>query len=462
MPPEQFFVGSVNKSADVYAFGIVLFEMLTGRHPFAGWLSLSDDPWKKWAQVQQTVAPDLAHVGLPVRLQTLLERCLATDIADRYSSFEPIRTILAEEYSVLEGIAIQLAPVKPLDSTELGLKAAGLLELGLPSEGAECLVRILDLDESQDELLMCYERVASLLELFRFNNPGWSSGVGAVLLGGLAPGRSFIRLPVPAFPEAIRALESISHVTAIQSSALEMKARLFLIAGQYEDALTAFRQAIASRPRDEKWKSKLVALPLYQAQLWMREFKNEADADSQMTQCIRLAAQLGAPHAQYDLGLMYMLGNHVELSMFQAFVWLVLAARQGESRALGPLEEVYNSLQKNENFQLDARRPSALAQAKHNLGAAYYFGNGTEQDYREAANWFREAAEMGSADSRYSLGLMYKNGQGVERDLVMAYFWLHLGALQGDKDALAMRDSLAATMDPAQIAEACALIQKAN
>ncbi len=35
MPPEQFLVGSVDKSADVYALGIVLFEILTGRHPFA-------------------------------------------------------------------------------------------------------------------------------------------------------------------------------------------------------------------------------------------------------------------------------------------------------------------------------------------------------------------------------------------------------------------------------------------
>ena len=123
------------------------------------------------------------------------------------------------------------------------------------------------------------------------------------------------------------------------------------------------------------------------------------------------------------------------------------------------MEEVYNFLQKDEYFQLDSRRPSALAQAKHNLGSAYYFGSGTEQNYSEAANWFREAADMGSADSRYNLGLMYKNGQGVVKDLVMAYYWLHLAALQGDKDAGTIRDSLAAVMSPAQMAAVSTLLQ---
>jgi TPR repeat protein len=69
---------------------------------------------------------------------------------------------------------------------------------------------------------------------------------------------------------------------------------------------------------------------------------------------------------------------------------------------------------------------------------------------------------MGSADSRYNLGVMYRNGQGVGRDLVKAYFWLHLAAVQGDEDASAVRDSVAADMSPAQIAAASALIKQRN
>jgi hypothetical protein len=53
--------------------------------------------------------------------------------------------------------------VRPLDATELGLKAAGLFELGVPEEAAERVVRILDLGASQEELFSCYERVSSLI-----------------------------------------------------------------------------------------------------------------------------------------------------------------------------------------------------------------------------------------------------------------------------------------------------------
>ncbi len=362
----------------------------------------------------------------------------------------------------MAGAPIPQPSARPLTSTELGLKAAGLFEVGLLSEGAECLIRILDLDESQDDLFLCYERVASLLEQFKFSSPGWGAGVGAVLLCGLAPGRAFIKGPVSGFAEALHALEEISSTNALHPGALEMKARLLLIAGQYKEALPAFRLAIASGHGDETRRIKLVTLPLHQAGIWKREFKKQPDAGTHIAQCTWLAANLGHRHAQCDLGFMHMAGKGMEQSMFQAFVWFMLAARAGESRAVAPLEEVYTFLQKDEYFQLDAKRPSALAQAKHNLGAAYYFGNGTEQNYPEAANWFREAAEMGSADSKYNLGLMYKNGQGVEKDLVLAYVWLHRAALQGDPDASAMRDAVAAAMSPDQVATASVLVERQN
>lgn len=459
MPPEQFFLGSVGKSADVYAFGLVLFELLTGRHPLADWLGPYDEPWQ-WARVHQTVIPDLEHAGIPARLQILLERCLAKDSRNRFSGFETIRSILAEEYRARAGIAIPCPPVRQLDSTELGLKAAGLFEIGFADEATECVLRILALEEPQDELYLCYERVVSLLELFTFNNPGWRSGIGPTLLCGLAPGRALIKEPVPGFPETLELLENILRNDPKHSSALEMKARLLLIGGRYKSALAAFRDAIKSKPADHGWKDRLTALPIYHIRFWTQEVPHQPDSDFNIVECYRIAAELGHTRAKYELGLLYLRGKGVEQSMFQAFVWLVLAARAGYSQALAPLEDVYNFLQKDEYFQLDSRRPSALAHAKHNLGSAYYFGNGTDQDYSEAANWFREAADMGSADSRYNLGLMYKTGRGVVKDLAVAYYWLHLAALQGDKNALAMRDSLTAEMSPAQMEAASALVKR--
>ena len=237
-----------------------------------------------------------------------------------------------------------------------------------------------------------------------------------------------------------------------------MKARLLLIAGRYKNALSAFRDAIASKPGDQGWKAKLSCLPIYHASFFIQELPNQADSDFNAAECYRLAAELGNPVAYYTLGLLYMTGQGVEQNFIHAFVWLVLAKKIGDSRSLSALSEVYQFLQKNENFQLDSRRPSALAQAKHDLGVAYYFGNGTEQDYMEAAKWFQEAAEMGLADSRYNLGLMYADGQGVPKNPARAYFWLHSAALQGDEKAAALRDSIVSDLSTAEMAEASALI----
>ena len=49
---------------------------------------------------------------------------------------------------------------------------------------------------------------------------------------------------------------------------------------------------------------------------------------------------------------------------------------------------------------------------------------------------------------------MYAEGRGVAQDYVQAHMWFYLAAAQGDAKALKNRDSIAAKMTSAQIAEA--------
>ena len=48
------------------------------------------------------------------------------------------------------------------------------------------------------------------------------------------------------------------------------------------------------------------------------------------------------------------------------------------------------------------------AQAQDNLGEAYEEGLGVHQDYVEAVQWYRKAAEQGLANAQYNLGVMYE------------------------------------------------------
>ena len=66
----------------------------------------------------------------------------------------------------------------------------------------------------------------------------------------------------------------------------------------------------------------------------------------------------------------------------------------------------------------------------------------------------RLAAKQGYAKAQTALGALYNDGRGVPQDYVKAYMYLDLGAASGDRLAAKLRDSLAARMTRAQIAEA--------
>jgi hypothetical protein len=60
------------------------------------------------------------------------------------------------------------------------------------------------------------------------------------------------------------------------------------------------------------------------------------------------------------------------------------------------------------------------------LGSRYEKGSGVEQDYAEAAKWYRMAADQGFTKAESELGILYSKGQGVKLDYEEAYFWLSM------------------------------------
>lgn len=70
------------------------------------------------------------------------------------------------------------------------------------------------------------------------------------------------------------------------------------------------------------------------------------------------------------------------------------------------------------------------------LAEAYYLGRGgVEQDFTEAAQWYRRLAAQGDARAQTSLGLMYARGLGFEKNLAEARRWWSLAAAQNDAGA---------------------------
>ncbi len=76
-----------------------------------------------------------------------------------------------------------------------------------------------------------------------------------------------------------------------------------------------------------------------------------------------------------------------------------------------------------------------LAGAQFKLGWMYANGEGVPQDHREAMQWYRLAADQGLAEAQFNLGWMYANGEGVPQDHREAVKWYRLAADQSYAEA---------------------------
>jgi len=82
------------------------------------------------------------------------------------------------------------------------------------------------------------------------------------------------------------------------------------------------------------------------------------------------------------------------------------------------------------------------AGAQFNLAALYRFGSGVPKDLEQAIHWYSKAAEQGYMDAQLSLGIMYYKGTDIPQDFEKAEKWLSLAAKQGNQDAIDVLDDV--------------------
>ena len=72
------------------------------------------------------------------------------------------------------------------------------------------------------------------------------------------------------------------------------------------------------------------------------------------------------------------------------------------------------------------------ADVQFSQGVKFASGAGVAQDYLQAADWYRKAAEQNHGLAQFNLGTMYAQGQGVVRDAAQSIFWFGRAANLGD------------------------------
>jgi serine/threonine protein kinase/DNA-binding NarL/FixJ family response regulator len=91
LAPEAVAGKPADRRTDLYAMGAVLYELLTGRPPFAG-----DDPLAIISQILNTplTPPRALDASIPPEMEQVVVKLLAKDPNDRYSSAEEVLAVL--------------------------------------------------------------------------------------------------------------------------------------------------------------------------------------------------------------------------------------------------------------------------------------------------------------------------------------------------------------------------------
>jgi serine/threonine protein kinase len=148
MAPEQFEdVDQVDIRADIYSFGVLVFQMITGSLPFDG------DTWEELKEQHRNREPRSLPEAVPPRLRALVGSCLKKNPAERFPDFGALRRELAAIYEKIAGVNApeQMFGAK-LDAVEWSNKGVSLSQLGRYEEALSCYERALDLNADFKEV----------------------------------------------------------------------------------------------------------------------------------------------------------------------------------------------------------------------------------------------------------------------------------------------------------------------
>jgi eukaryotic-like serine/threonine-protein kinase len=132
MAPEQFVTGQSSVQSDVWALGVILYELASGRHPFA---RPDAEDFQAIRGIQFSDPTDLSEIvpGISPELKSVIAQCLEKNPATRYASAaevrEALKTIMKAEQIETGSIPGEAAANLPTTGVEAEKRATGFLSM---------------------------------------------------------------------------------------------------------------------------------------------------------------------------------------------------------------------------------------------------------------------------------------------------------------------------------------------
>src|SRR5580700_11344325 len=123
MAPEQFVTGQSSVQSDVWALGVILYELVSGRHPFS---RPDAEDFQAIRAIQFSDPPDLSATvpGVSAELKSVIAMCLEKNPAARYTSAAEVREALK---TIIKAMQIETGSIP-------GEAAANLPTTGIEAE----------------------------------------------------------------------------------------------------------------------------------------------------------------------------------------------------------------------------------------------------------------------------------------------------------------------------------------
>lgn len=152
------------------------------------------------------------------------------------------------------------------------------------------------------------------------------------------------------------------------------------------------------------------------------------------------------PWSQYIMGLCFSSGTGVERDESKALEWFYKAARNGEGNIDAMFQIGYyhfHGIATEQNYK-QAFDWFSIASEKDDpdsnlfLGYMYKEGLHVKRNYETAQKYFTKAADSGIPHAMTEIAFMYFNGQGVNKDVNTAIRWFRRSAKLGDSTSQRM------------------------